>query len=100
MGHYEVSPNARLDLGDIYSYIERVNSTAVAERMIRRIAKAFLLLADYPGGGRDRPDLGPGYRSLPERPYVIVYKPVDGGVRILRVVHGSRDLIRMFEDKQ
>jgi toxin ParE1/3/4 len=60
--------------------------------MIRRLAKCFLLLADFPGMGPARDDLRAGVRTFPERNYVILYRVVDDGVDILRVVDGRRDL--------
>ncbi len=43
--------------------------------------------------GRGRDDLRPGMRSFPAGDYVIVHSILeDNVVRILHVVHGSRDI--------
>jgi toxin ParE1/3/4 len=48
--------------------------------------------------GRATTTWGPGRRSFPVGQYVIVYRIVRGDVRILRVVHGRRDLEALFGD--
>jgi len=39
-----------------------------------------------------RPDIRRGLRYLPLGSYVALYQPMDGGVEIVRVAHGRRDL--------
>jgi toxin ParE1/3/4 len=41
--------------------------------------------------GPERPELGPGIRSISLSPYVIYYEVTDEAVIILRVLHGARD---------
>jgi toxin ParE1/3/4 len=42
--------------------------------------------------GRARPELRPDLRSFPCGAYLILYRAVDDGVEIVRVVHGARNL--------
>lgn len=53
-------------------------------------------LSEYPGLGRERPDLGEDLRSFPVMNVMIVYRGLDGGVEIVRVFHESRDLPAQF----
>lgn len=42
-----------------------------------------------------------GVRSWPIRHfmnYLIFYRPIDGGVEVLRILHGARDIERIFRD--
>ena len=48
--------------------------------------------------GRERPDAQASVRSFPVAPHVILYRPTDRGVRVLRVVHGARDLPRALRE--
>ena len=48
--------------------------------------------------GRRREELAPGLRSFPVGRYLIFYVPLTNGVDIVRVLHGSRDLVALFED--
>ncbi len=70
--------------------------TAVAERVLREIRDAAERLAERPAMGRQRPELGATVRSWPIAPYVIFYRPTAFGVRVLRVLHGARDLPRAW----
>lgn len=42
--------------------------------------------------GRARDELAEGLRSFPTGQYIIFYQPVPGGIEIVRVLHGARDL--------
>jgi toxin ParE1/3/4 len=55
-------------------------------------------LASSPAIGRLRPDLRRGMRSLSMGRYIIFYECDDQVVRLLRVLHGARDIgPAMFE---
>jgi toxin ParE1/3/4 len=65
----------------------------VADRMVDTLTERFTLLAQHPKFGRARDDeFGAGRRAFPLGNYVIVYRIVGAGVRILRVLHSRRDL--------
>ncbi len=44
----------------------------------------------------NRPELGEGIRSFPSGNYVIFYRTVEGGIEIMRVLHGARDIEKIF----
>jgi toxin ParE1/3/4 len=93
MGHLR-SPLADDDLDDIWYYVAtNSGSIEIADRVINSITDRFLLLANHPNVGRPRDeDLRPGLRSFPVGQYVIIYRIEDKDVRVLRVLHGRRDL--------
>ncbi|MEZ0259218.1 MAG: type II toxin-antitoxin system RelE/ParE family toxin [Chthoniobacter sp.] len=41
--------------------------------------------------GQARPDIAPELRFLPVGNYLIFHRPIENGVEIVRVLHGSRD---------
>jgi toxin ParE1/3/4 len=45
-----------------------------------------------------RPDIAPGLRYLPVRRYLILYREVTGGIELVRVVHGARDVPALMRD--
>jgi toxin ParE1/3/4 len=47
--------------------------------------------------GRTREELAPELRSFPFGRYVIFYEVIPDGMAIVRVLHGARDLGRLFE---
>ena len=90
---------AEQDLVDIWDHIAE-DSLEAADRWLDALLDKARLLADQPHLGRSRPDLvpdlAPDLRSFPIRAYVIFYRPVTGGVEIIRVLHGARDLDPAF----
>ena len=86
---------AESDIDDIWLWIAE-DSIAAAEEFTDRVEAAENRLARYPEIGQARPDLAAGVRHWPIAPYPILYRAQDDGVLILRVVHGARDLPRLF----
>lgn len=86
---------AQHDLDAIFDYIADDNLDA-ARRFIGLIEEKFILLAASPELGRERSELLDGLRSFPVKRYVIFYRPINGGIEIVRILHGSRDIPNLF----
>jgi toxin ParE1/3/4 len=98
MAHF-LSKEAEQDLDDIAYYIANASgSLTIAERLILSLTARFSLLARHPRLGRQRDELRPGARSFPVGNYIIVYAIAGTDVRILRVIHGSRNIAALFGD--
>ena len=82
---------AKRDLDDIWAYVAQ-HDPAAADRLILSIEELGRVLAQTPGMGRRRPELGHGTRSFNLRKYVIFYTESDASLLILRILHGARDL--------
>jgi toxin ParE1/3/4 len=95
---HRLAPRAEADLDDIWYYVAKESgSLEVANLLIDTITERFVTLASFPYLGRSRvDDFGAGFRSLAVGEYVIVYCIENEDVLILRVVHGKRDLERLF----
>lgn len=94
-----LSPAAKSDIDEIWSYIvARGGSPETADRLTDTLYRRIVLLSNYPYLGRDRSaDFGIDSRSFPVDEYVIVYRlDAEDRVRVLRVVHGRRDLEALF----
>ncbi|MGB7157168.1 MAG: type II toxin-antitoxin system RelE/ParE family toxin [Tepidisphaeraceae bacterium] len=89
------TPAAEKDLWEIVLHIAPDNEDA-AFRLVDAIDERFELLAQFPGAGPARPELLPELRSFPVGNYLILYKPIDDGIEVMRVVHGARNLRRLF----
>jgi len=89
------TPAAEADLWEILLFIAR-DSEEAAFRLIESIDQRFELLARFPNAGPARPEISEGLRSFPVGNYLILYKPIDDGIEIMRVVHGARNLRRLF----
>jgi toxin ParE1/3/4 len=92
-----VAPQARADLRNIWNYIVKESGNVLAaNNVIDAISQRFHLISQYPRIGRARDDLRPGLRSFPVRQYLIHYVVDDEDVEIMHVIHGRRDIDRIF----
>lgn len=88
-------PLAELDLLDIWDYIAD-DSMDRADEFLDRIEEKLNLLARNPGLGRRRDELLPGLQSFPIGNYVVFYREIEGGIDVIRVLRGSRDIEAIF----
>lgn len=91
---HRIASNARRDMLEIRNFIARDNSAA-ATKMLRRFESKFQMLARQPLIGEATPDLGQDIRCVVEGRYLIFYRPietVDAAVKIVRALHGMRDV--------
>ena len=84
-------PQAEIDVATSWDFIAE-DSVRAADALIKRIEKAFDMLAETPLAGRVRDELMPNLRSFPVGNYVIFYLPVSTGIEVVRVMHGRRDI--------
>ncbi|MDC8011897.1 type II toxin-antitoxin system RelE/ParE family toxin [Tahibacter soli] len=91
-----ITHRAEADLQEIWNYIAEDNPQA-ANRQLREIAASCERLAEFPGISFARPEIGEGVRSWPVGAYQVLHRHLDGGVQIVRVVHGARDVDEFFE---
>ena len=83
------------DLIDIWVYIAQDNPDA-ADHLLDEFEKKFALLAGQPRLGTARSDIAPGLRHFPMGSYLILYREIDDGIEVVRVVHGARRLNSLF----
>lgn len=91
---YELSPAADGDICDIYDYSLTNFGAAQAARNIGDLEPVFLKLALQPKIGRKRSDIRAGLYSLHYQSHVIFYRILRNRIRIVRILHQSRDLHR------
>ena len=83
------------DLIDLWVYIAQDNPAA-ADHLLDEFEKKFALLAGQPRLGAARSDIAPGLRHFPMGNYLILYREIDPGIEVVRVVHGARRLSHLF----
>ena len=86
------------DLEEIAIFIAGDDADA-ADGLVNRFDEKFTLLAQFPNLGRARPELGRDLRSFPVGRYLVVYRARKDGISVVRVVHGARNLRRIFRHK-
>jgi len=95
MAFVRTRPQAEADLEEIWWYIAQ-DSPDAADGFLDQIEERCAVLAQFPLMGTAREDLLPSLRSLVVGSYVVFYLPVNGGIEIVRVLHGKRDLEALF----
>ena len=84
---------ASADLKQIARYIaKKSESRSIAIRFLDAVERRLHLHATQPEMGQRRPDLGDDVRHFSIGHYVVFYRPVEAGIEVLRIVHGSRDV--------
>lgn len=99
MKRYALTETAERELGQILEFIAETDGLDRALHVHDKLGEAFALLADSPGIGTVKSHLTPAHvRWWPVFKYLIVYDSSASPLVILRVIHGERDLARLFGD--
>ena len=97
MADHFYSPEARLDLLELWEFIARDNVDA-ADRVEQEIRQAVNLLTQNPELGYHRSDLtSKPVRFWPVYSYLIIYNPATRPLEIVRILSGYRDLAAMLK---
>ena len=88
-----LSPQARADLDDIWFYFaSESGGEERATRVVAAITDKFALFARFPFIGKSFESAKrPNIRSFPVSNYLIFYSTHSSEIRILRIIHTSRD---------
>ena len=104
--HYRVLSKADKDLDNQADYVSEHFGLDSSEQFIHAAHETFKLLVTHPQLGWA---LRFGLRSMKAlrvfrvngfAPMLILYRPLENGVEILRVVHGSRNLRALFRQPE
>lgn len=90
-----LSIEAEQDLVEIGRYIaldHPERALSFIDELERKAAKA----CERPLSYRERRDISPGLRAVQHGSYMIFFRDLIDEVRIVRIVHGARDLTALF----
>jgi toxin ParE1/3/4 len=93
---YIVSAEAEADLEEIGDYIAQDNPER-ADTFIEEIRARFDSISDMPRAYPERPEIDDGVRACVHGQYVIFYCVTETTVEIARVLHGARNITRLFQ---
>ncbi|MBD2629816.1 type II toxin-antitoxin system RelE/ParE family toxin [Trichormus variabilis] len=96
MSQFRISTQATRDIENIWKYVAQNNSKA-ADKLFDILRTTFPKLAKFPQMGIERPELAAFLRSFPVKSYLIFYRPIDQGIEIVRILHGSQDIEGIFQ---
>jgi toxin ParE1/3/4 len=98
-GDYRQRREARQDLVAIFRLIAREGGLRTARRFLTEAEATFQRLANLPNIGTafepgELRFAGLRYASVSSRfkKFLVFYRPLEDGIEVLRVLHGSRDL--------
>ncbi|WP_342362231.1 type II toxin-antitoxin system RelE/ParE family toxin [Terrarubrum flagellatum] len=95
---YVVAPAALGEIQRIIAFIGRDNRIA-ARNFRRELEAKFVTLAARPEAFRLREEFGRQIRVAHHGSYLILFRAVSvKTVRIVRIIHGSRDLMKLLKD--
>lgn len=99
MAGYLLAPEALEDLQNIWNFIS-LDNVAAADRQIDQLLEAFDWLAQSPGAGHRRADMGDRrIRFWPQGSYLIVYGEESVPLQIVAILHGARDVPSVIRDR-
>ena len=97
----KLTHDAALDLEEISNHIDRHDSPARADHVLRRIEGAFQGLSEHPHRGsfpRELINIGiREYREVFFKPYRIIYRVIDDTVYVLLIADGRRDVQTLLQ---
>lgn len=100
---YRVLPGADRDLDDQADYLARAASLDTALRFYDAARTTFERITELPSLGERRESSDPRLSGLRVwrvqgfEKHLIFYRPIEGGIEIVRVLHGARDIDRWLE---
>jgi len=93
---YRLSKEADHDLDDIFDYTEVEFGFEQAITYLSDLDTVFESLVKNPVIGRKRNELRFGLYSIVEQEHTIFYRIIDDYIRIVRVLHGHKDIPRLL----
>ncbi len=93
---YELSLEADQDISDIFDYTESEFGLDQAVTYVSVFDECFTSLLDNPELGRSRDEVCMNLRSLNYETHVVFYRILKEHIRIVRILHGSRDIPKNF----
>ena len=93
---YILSEIADKDLEDIFDYTVDEFGFDQAEKYLLEIEEIFQNLIINPQIGKKRDEIKQDLYSFPKDNHIIFYRILDNHIRIVRVLHGRRDVPKYF----
>ncbi|WP_179009097.1 type II toxin-antitoxin system RelE/ParE family toxin [Winogradskyella forsetii] len=93
---YKLSIQADNDLNDIFDYTELEHGFDQAIIYLIGLEALFKNLVLNPKIGRERNEIKKGLYSITENYHVVFYRILKTHIRIVRVLHGRKDIPNQF----
>ena len=87
----DFSPQAKIDLRNIFDYTARIFGVDQAENYYNKINDRINMLLNYPELGTKKDEIRVGYRALMCESHVAYYSMFENEIRIARLLHQQMD---------
>lgn len=94
---YELSLAAEQDLEEIFDYTLEKFGLHQAVEYLSEFEIFFANLVSNPRIGKNRNEIRPGLKSFSKSSHIVFYRILNDRIRIVRILHGSRDMPKFFE---
>ena len=97
MARAEWTPTAEDELTEVAYWIAVEDGRpATARRIVEEVQGKAEAYAATPGIGQRHPDLPQDWFYFRHKRWIVVYRPREYGIDVLRIVDASRDFARLF----
>ena len=96
---YEISQEADNDLGDIFDYTVDKFGLEQAIKYVSGLEDVFKNICCNQELGRLRDEIWKGLRSVSKESHTVFYRILEDRIRIVRILHGSRDVMKFLPPK-
>lgn len=93
---YELSEEADRDLEEIFDYTVEKFGVEQAIVYVSSFEDTFESLCNNPKLGRERMEIREALRSIVKESHVVFYRILRSKIRIVRILHVSRDIIKFL----
>ena len=93
---YELSQDADQDIDEIFEYTKAAYGLSQAIQYLTEIEQVITKLLNNPGLGRNRDEIKKGLRSIPKGDHIIFYNQTTDRIRVVRILHGRKDVPERF----
>jgi toxin ParE1/3/4 len=93
---YELSQKTDQDIDEIINYTEAEYGFDQAVKYLGELEEVFIQLIQNPKLGKKREEVKRGLRSISKGEHTIFSRVMSDRIRIVRVLHGSRDIPKHF----
>lgn len=93
---YALSLEADNDLDEIFDYTVEQFGIEQAIKYLSGFEQLFENLGNHPKSGRSRNEIRKGLRSISYISHTVFYRIMEDHLRIVRILHASRDVVKFL----
>ena len=97
MGKYILNKKTQNDIDEIFVFVKNQFEKNKAIEYLIELRSYLDSLAENPKIGKNRKEIKQGLFSFPYKSHIIFYRILSNHIRIVRILHGSKDIPKYFK---